>query len=53
MGLKLNETRQLLVYLKSYVNSFQDNINIIKKNIDASKGVGREVNTEKNKPRRT
>jgi hypothetical protein len=50
VGLKLNGTRQLLVYADD-VNLLGDNIDIRKKNtqtlIDASKEVGLEVNTEK------
>jgi hypothetical protein len=49
VGLKLNETHQLLVYADD-VNLLGDNIDTIKKNmetlIDASKEVGLEVNTE-------
>jgi hypothetical protein len=52
VGLKLNETHQLLVYA-DYVNLLGDNIGSIKKNIvtltDASKDVGLEVNREKTK----
>jgi hypothetical protein len=52
LGLKLNGTYQLLVYIDD-VNLLDDNIDTIKKNtqtlIDASKEVGREVNTEKTK----
>jgi hypothetical protein len=52
MGLKLNETDQLLVYADN-VNILGDNIDTIKKNtqtlIDASKEDGLEVNTEKTK----
>jgi hypothetical protein len=48
--MKLNGTHQLLVYADD-VNLLGDNINTIEKNaealIDASKGVGLEVNTEK------
>jgi ribosomal protein S2 len=50
--LKLNGTRQLRVYADD-VNLLRDNIDTIKKNTktltDASKEVGLEVNTEKNK----
>jgi hypothetical protein len=50
--LNLNGTHQLLVYADD-VNLLGDNIDSIKKNtenlIDASKKVGREVNTEKTK----
>jgi hypothetical protein len=52
VGLKLNETYQLLVY-PDYVYLLGDNIHTIKKNIetliDDSKEVGVEVNTEKTK----
>jgi hypothetical protein len=54
VGLKLNGTHQLLLYADD-VNLLGDNIDTIKKNtctetsIDASKGVGPEVNAEKNK----
>jgi hypothetical protein len=51
VGLKLNGTRQLLVYADN-VNLLGDNIDTTKKNtalIDASKEVGLEVNTEKTK----
>jgi hypothetical protein len=51
VGLKLNGTHQLLVYVD--VNLLGDNIDTIKKStqtlIDASKEVGLEVNTEKTK----
>jgi hypothetical protein len=49
VGLKLNETLQLLVY----ADLLGDNIDTIKKNTetltDTSKDVGLEVNTEKTK----
>jgi hypothetical protein len=52
VGLKLNGTHQLLVYVE-VVNLLGDNIDTIKKNtqtlIDASKEVGLEENTEKTK----
>jgi hypothetical protein len=52
VGLKLNETYQLLVYADE-VTILVDNINTIKKNteavIDPSKEAGLEVNTEKTK----
>jgi hypothetical protein len=52
VGLKLNATRQLLVYADD-VNVLGDNIDIVTKNtqtlIDASKEIGLEVNTEKTK----
>jgi hypothetical protein len=52
VGLKLNGTHQFLFY-GDYVNLLEDNINTIKKNakalLEASKEVGLEVNTEKNK----
>jgi hypothetical protein len=51
VGLKLNGTHQLLVYVD--VNLLGDNRNIIQKNTqpltDASKEIGLEVNTEKTK----
>jgi hypothetical protein len=51
-GVKLNGTHQLLFYAHD-VNLLGHNINTIKKNtqtlIDASKGVGLEVNSEKAK----
>jgi hypothetical protein len=50
VGLKLNGTRQLLVYADD-VNPLGDNTDTIQKNtktlIDVSKEVGLEVNTEK------
>jgi hypothetical protein len=50
MGLKLNGTHQLLVYVDD-VNLLGDNIDTIKKNtetlIDGSKEVGLQANTEK------
>jgi TRAP-type uncharacterized transport system substrate-binding protein len=52
VGLKLNETHQLLAYTGD-VNLLGDNIDTIKKNtetlIDASKEVGLEINIEKTK----
>jgi hypothetical protein len=49
VGLKLNGTHQLLVYVDN-VNLLSDNIDAIKRNtqtlIDASREVGLEVNTE-------
>jgi ribosomal protein S2 len=52
VGLKLNGTQQLLVYVQD-VALLGDNIDIIKRNtqslIDASKEVGLKVNTEKTK----
>jgi hypothetical protein len=52
VGLKLNWTHQLLVYVDNVI-LMGDNIGTIKKNtetvIDASKEVGLEVNTEKTK----
>jgi hypothetical protein len=52
MGLKLNETHQLLVYADD-VNLLDDNIPTIKKNTqtltDSSKDVGLEVTAEKTK----
>jgi hypothetical protein len=52
VGLKLNGTRQLLVYA-DHVNLLGDNIDTIEKNtktlIDASKEVGLEINVEKTK----
>jgi hypothetical protein len=54
VGLKLNETHQLLAYADD-VNLLGDNIDTINKNtqtlIDASKEVGLEVNAEKTKYR--
>jgi hypothetical protein len=50
VGLKLNGTHQFLAYADD-VNMLGDNIDTIKKNtetlIDASKGVGLEINVEK------
>jgi hypothetical protein len=50
--LKLNGTHQLLIYADD-VNLLDDNIDVMKKNMetltDASKEVGLEVNTEKTK----
>jgi hypothetical protein len=52
VGLKLNGTRQLLIYADD-VNLLGDNIDFVKKNkeylIDCSKEVGLEVNIEKTK----
>jgi hypothetical protein len=52
VGLKLNGTRQLLVYAYD-VTLLEDNIDTMKKNtetfIDICKEVGPEVNTEKTK----
>jgi hypothetical protein len=50
VGLKLNQTHQLLVYA-DHVNLLGDNIDIIKKNTetDVSKEALLEVNTEKTK----
>jgi hypothetical protein len=52
VGLKFNGTHQILVYADD-LNLLGDNIDTIKENsetiIDASKKVGLEVNTEKNK----
>jgi hypothetical protein len=52
VGLKLNETRQLLAYAND-VNLLGDSIETIESNtetlIDASKEVGLEVNIEKTK----
>jgi hypothetical protein len=52
VGLKLNETHQLLAYAND-VNVLGDNIDSINKNtetlIDASKKVGLEINIEKTK----
>jgi hypothetical protein len=52
MGLKLNETHQVLVYIDD-VNLLRDNINIIQKNtaalIDTSNKVDVESNTHKAK----
>jgi hypothetical protein len=52
VGLKLNETNQLLAYADD-VNLLGENIHTIKKNmetsIDASKEVGLEINVEKTK----
>jgi hypothetical protein len=52
VGLKLNDTHQLLVYADD-VNLLGDNTDTIKKNMetltDASKEVGLEANAEKTK----
>jgi hypothetical protein len=52
VGLKLNETHQLLAYAED-MNLLGDNIDTIKKNtetfIDASEEVGLEINIEKTK----
>jgi hypothetical protein len=52
MGLKLNGTHQLLVYVDDVI-LLGDNIDTVKKNtetlIDASKEVGLEINVEKTK----
>jgi retron-type reverse transcriptase len=50
VGLKLNETHQLLVYADD-VNLLADNIDIIKTRtiIDVTKDIGIEVNAEKTK----
>jgi hypothetical protein len=52
VGLKLNGTHQLLAYADD-VNLLGDNIDTLEKNtetlIDASKGVGLEINVEKTK----
>jgi hypothetical protein len=52
VGLKLTETKQLLVYA-DFVNLLGDNIDTIKKNtetlIGTSKEVGLEVNTQQTK----
>jgi hypothetical protein len=52
VGLKLNETHQLLVYADD-ANLLGDNIDTVKKNmeilIDASKVVGIEINVDKTK----
>jgi hypothetical protein len=52
MGLKLNGTRQILLYAGD-MNPLGDNIDTVKKNtktlIDASKEVGTEVSADKTK----
>jgi hypothetical protein len=52
LGLKLNGKHQFLFY-GDYANLMEDNMNTIKKNakalFEASKEVGLEVNTEKNR----
>jgi hypothetical protein len=52
LGLKLNDTHQLLAYADD-VNLLGDNIDTIKKNtetlIDASKEIGLEINVDKTK----